>query len=53
MKSVFIDTNIVIDLLAKRTEFYEEAAILFSLSDTNELKLATSALSLANTNYIS
>ena len=28
MKRLFVDTNIVIDLLAKREPFYEEAATL-------------------------
>lgn len=52
MNRLLIDTNIVIDLLAKRQEFYEEAATLFSLSDKNEIKLLISALTFANTSYI-
>jgi predicted nucleic acid-binding protein len=52
MTSLLIDTNIVIDLLAKRKEFYNDAAELFSLSDRKELKLAISSLTFANTNYI-
>lgn len=52
MTNLLIDTNIVIDLLAKRAEFYEEAAELFSRSDKNELILAISTLTLANTNYV-
>ncbi|MRT15384.1 PIN domain-containing protein [Vitellibacter sp. q18] len=52
MNRVLVDTNIVIDLLAKRTGFYEEAAELFSLSDRKELKLAISSLTFANTNYV-
>ncbi|MGJ3235244.1 type II toxin-antitoxin system VapC family toxin [Marivirga sp.] len=52
MKSLLIDTNIVIDLLAKRKEFYNDAAELFSLSDRKELNLAISSLTFANTNYI-
>ena len=52
MIKLLVDTNIVIDLLSKRAEFYEEAADLFSRADRNELKLAISALSFANTNYI-
>ncbi|MFV0346286.1 MAG: type II toxin-antitoxin system VapC family toxin [Bacteroidales bacterium] len=49
---ILIDTNIVIDLLAKRLEFYEEAATLFSMSDKRELQLIISSLTFANTNYI-
>lgn len=52
MKSLLIDTNIIIDLLAKREEFYSEAAQLFSLADRKEIKLKISSLSFANINYI-
>ncbi len=52
MTSLLIDTNIVIDLLAKRKEFYNDVAELFSLSDKKELTLAISSLTFANTNYI-
>lgn len=52
MIRLLIDTNIVIDLLAKREEFYYEAATLFSLADKNKLTLVISSLTFANTNYI-
>jgi predicted nucleic acid-binding protein len=52
MKNLFVDTNIVLDLLAKREPFYEAAAKLFSLSDRGKVKLYVSALTFANTNYI-
>jgi predicted nucleic acid-binding protein len=52
MSRLLIDTNIVIDLLAKRHGFYEEAAKLFSRADKKELVLTISALTFANTNYI-
>ena len=52
MEKLFIDTNIVIDLLAKRAPFYENAAKLFSLADRGKVKLFVSALTFANTNYI-
>ena len=52
MNSVLIDTNIVINLLAKRKDFYAEAAALFSLSDKNKIILTISALTFANTNYV-
>lgn len=52
MKNLFIDTNIVIDLLAKREPFYEEAAKLFSLADKNEVKLIVSSSTFADTHYI-
>jgi predicted nucleic acid-binding protein len=52
MKRLFVDTNIVIDLFAKRESFYTEAATLFSLADTKKLSLNVSALTFANANYI-
>ncbi|WP_127140145.1 type II toxin-antitoxin system VapC family toxin [Flagellimonas marinaquae] len=52
MNRILIDTNIIIDLLAQREEFYNEAAELFSLSDKNEIKLHISSLTFANTNYV-
>ncbi len=52
MKKLLIDTNVVIDLLAKREEFYSEAAALFSLADRKQVVLTISALTFAYTNYI-
>ncbi len=52
MTNLFIDTNIVIDLLAKREPFYEAAAKLFSLADRGKVKLYVSSLTFANTNYV-
>lgn len=52
MSRLLVDTNIVIDLLAKRERFYDEAADLFSRADKKELELAISSLTFANTNYI-
>ena len=52
MKKIFLDTNIVIDLLAKREPFYMSAAQLFSLADKKKLQLFVSALTFANINYI-
>ena len=49
---MLIDTNIVIDLLSKREEFYNEAATLFTQADKNEIELTISSLTFANTNYI-
>lgn len=51
MKKLFVDTNIVIDLLSRGEPFFEEAAILFSLADKNVIELSVSSLTIANTNY--
>jgi len=52
MKKLFIDTNIVLDLLGQRAPFYQDAAMLFSLADRKEIKLCVSSLSFANANSI-
>ena len=52
MENVFVDTNVVIDLLQKRDEFYREAQELFTLADRKKVKLYISALTFANTYYI-
>ncbi len=52
MKKLFIDTNIVIDLLSKREPFFDEAATLFSMADKNLVKISVSSLTIANTSYV-
>jgi predicted nucleic acid-binding protein len=52
MMKIYLDTNIVLDLLAHRMPFYPEAAKLFSLADKKKINLSISALCLADTNYI-
>jgi len=48
----FIDTNVIIDLLAKREPFYIDSQKMFSLSDRKQIELFISSLSLVNTYYI-
>ncbi len=52
MKRLFVDTNIVVDLLSKREPFFDEAAGLFSLADKKQIKISLSSLTIANINYI-
>jgi len=49
MNRILVDTNIIIDLLTKRKEFYIPASELFTLADKKEIELAISSLSIANT----
>ena len=51
MENIFVDTNVVIDLLAKREPFYKEAQDLFTLSDKKEVQLFISSLTFANAYY--
>lgn len=52
MKKLFVDTNIVIDLLSRRAPFFEEAAELFSLADKKQIELSASSLTISNTSYV-
>jgi len=52
MDKILVDTNIVIDLLAKRDKFLTEAQELFTLSDRKKVKLYVSSLTFANTHSI-
>ena len=52
MKRVLLDTNIIIDLLAKREPFDQDARKLFSFADKEKVNLLTSALSIANVSYV-
>jgi predicted nucleic acid-binding protein len=51
-KKVFVDTDIIYDLLAKRDPFYSAAARLFTLADEGKVQIFISALSLANIHYL-
>ncbi len=52
MKKLFIDTNVIIDLLSRKEPFYDESAELFSLADRKIIELNISSLTIANTSYI-
>lgn len=52
MEKVFVDTDIVLDLLSNREPFYIHAAYLFSEADKNAIKIYVSSLSFSNLNYI-
>lgn len=52
MEKLFVDTNIILDLLQKREEFYRESQDLFTLADKKELRLYISSLTIANTHYL-
>ena len=52
MKKLLVDTNILLDLLARREPYYLEAARLFSMADKKKLALTISSLSIVNTHYI-
>jgi len=51
-EKIFVDTDIIYDLLAKREPFYQSAAHLFTLADEEKITIAVSALSFANIHYL-
>ena len=52
MEKVFVDTDIILDLLSYREPFYIFSASLFSAADRGEIKIYVSSLSFSNLNYI-
>lgn len=52
MRNVFVDTNILIDLLADRPPFSKFAIAIFDLVEKHKIKLFTSSHSYATTHYL-
>jgi len=51
-RKIFVDTDVVFDLLAKREPFYTFAAQLFTNADKQEVTICVSSLCFGNLNYI-
>lgn len=52
MDNIFVDSDIILDLLSGRQPHYNSAAELFSLADEGSVKIFVSSLSFSNVNYI-
>jgi len=52
MQKIFIDTDIILDLLAERQPFYKCAAAIFTLIDRRKVQGYTSPIVFANLHYI-
>lgn len=52
METLFLDTNVVIDLLGEREDFYDPIAKIVSLADKGKVKLTVSALTYSTVFYI-
>ena len=52
MKTIFLDTNVIIDFLADREPYADEAALIFQHSLSGNLSIYVSALSFNNIYYI-
>lgn len=49
---LFLDTNVILDLLGKRIPFYESIAYIATMAESKELILSVSSLSIVTTHYI-
>lgn len=50
--SIFVDTDIILDLLARREPFFAAAARLFSLAEQGNVHICVSSLAYSNLFYI-
>ncbi len=49
---IFIDSDIILDVLSKREPFYNSAAILFSLIEKGQIRGYTSPIIFSNVHYV-
>lgn len=52
MEKVFVDSDIVLDLLTGRAPHHLSAAALFSLAEKGKVKVCISSLTFANVHYV-
>ena len=52
MRRIFLDTNVVLDYLMERGDFYKDSEYIFQAAYNNEVELCLSALSFSNIAYI-
>jgi predicted nucleic acid-binding protein len=51
-KRIFVDSDIILDLVAERESFYDHAAGLFTFAYKNKIEMFTTAIVLANVFYV-
>ena len=52
MKRIFVDTNILVDLIADRKPFSKYAIVIFNAAEAKKIRLFTSSHSIATTYYL-
>ena len=52
MRRIFLDTNVILDLLAKRNPFYDSIAKLASLADLKKVILIAAPISFTTADYV-
>lgn len=50
---IFLDTNVILDLILKRQPFFDEVAKIMTLAELNNIQLYVSSITIVNANYIS
>jgi predicted nucleic acid-binding protein len=53
MKTVFIDTNVILDVLLQREGFWEESAKIFVLAEQGKIQACVSSSSITDIFYVS
>jgi predicted nucleic acid-binding protein len=49
---VFVDTNVLLDVLARREPHFTDAARLWSLAESGQIRASVSSISFVNTYYV-
>lgn len=52
MEKVFVDSDVILDLLTGRAPHHLSAAALFSLAEKGKLRICVSSLTFANVHYV-
>ncbi len=52
MKKIFVDTNILLDVMLAREEFYSASSIIFADAESRKINAYVSAISLNNMHFI-
>ena len=52
MNKIFVDTDVILDLLARRLPHFHFSAVLFTFAEMKKLELFTTPMIFANTFYI-
>ena len=52
MRRIFVDTNVILDVLLQREEFWEDSLTLFKLAESDHIRAYVSASSMTDVFYV-
>lgn len=52
MRNVFLDTNVLVDYLAQRSGYFDDALLIVSLAIDRKINLFVAAMSFATASYL-